>query len=433
MAQWGTIDYYIDRLCSPTPPLHIDVCDSNLTDDDAFRLADALMLDNTTHENSNDIKVGNGCVRRSSSSGTTLKKLRLRGSQITARGFLALAEAIGGISGSTPDLEELDLGHTIDIANDVDDFAFGMYLLLSAATNLKHVDLEGCHLGRAAGMALGDALVSNVHNDSLETLNLRNNALEDDATIFLSNKIGQYCKSLRRIDLGLNYIGPRAADAMAELIESNPSSLHHLILFGNSIGDSGAMHFAKALKYNSNLMELNLGYNRISSVGMKALLFAIYDTSSLNTLLDSNHTLCTLLQGRHCINDLLRRGCDMDMLFDIDNILQLNEMNTLMKSYSSSGPSSNKNTNDSNRIMPVWVSNMPLSNLTIEQVKVVIYLTKCFDMRHFLAMERTMIPQALEFVAANLGCEKVFQLVGHWNMPQLFVPNESSRQMQACQ
>ena len=168
---------------------------------------------------------------------------------------------------------------------------------------------------------------------------------------------------------------------------------------------------------NTKLMELNLGYNRLSSVGMEALLYSIFDTTSLNALKDSNHTLCYLIRG-NCIDDLMRRGCGVDMLYDLDNVLRLNEMNSLMKSASSLSD------------LPEWVKDLQLSRLTIDQLKVVIYLSKCFDMRHFLAMDRTMIPQALEFVGANFGQEKVFHLLGQWNMPQLFLPQNT---MQACQ
>ncbi|KAL7553358.1 hypothetical protein ACHAWF_016636 [Thalassiosira exigua] len=383
-TEWGTIDYYVDRLSSGTPPLHIDVCDFYLTDEDAFRLAEALAA--------------------GADSGTTLKKLRLRGSQITSRGFLALAEAIGGVAGSTSALEELDLGYTVDIANDVDDFAFGIYLLLSASNGLKHLNLEGSFIGRSAGMALADVIAG--QGEHLETLDLRNNGIDDEAATRLASKI-RGCKKLTRIDLGLNYIQPKGAMALADFIAANPP-LQHLILRGNCIGDEGAVHFAKALKNNTNLIELNLGHNQISSVGLEALFHAIFDVSSLNALVESNHTLRYLLNGQS-INNLVRRGCDVKVLFDINNILQLNEMDGMFKQ--SSGK------------LPDWASELPLSTLSIEQLKVVIYLTKCFEMKHFLALDKTMIPQALQFVASHLGCEKVFQLLGQWNMPLLFLPD----------
>ena len=116
----------------------------------------------------------------------------------------------------------------------------------------------------------------------------------------------------------------------------------------------------------------------------------------------------------HCTSDLLRRGCDVRTLFDLKNILQLNEINALLKQ------------SDHNNL-PEWAMELPLMSMPIEQMKVVIYLSKCFDMRHFLALDRTMVPQALEFVSAHLGWDKVFRLVGEWNMPQLFVPQQGMR------
>ena len=108
----------------------------------------------------------------------------------------------------------------------------------------------------------------------------------------------------------------------------------------------------------------------------------------------------------------------MDLLFDVDNILRLNEMNSLIKKHSLSE-------------LPEWVSDLQLPRLTNEQFKVVIYLSKCFDMRNCLALDKAMIPQALEFVGANFGQEKVFHLLGQWNMPELFLPQNTM--MQGCQ
>ena len=152
-AAWGTLDYYIARLASPTPPIHVDVCDPALTDDDVLRLAEAL----TSPHNS-----GRG--------GASLKKLRLRGSQITSRGFLALAEAIVGAEGSRAALEELDLGHTCRITDDTDDFAFGIFLLLSEAKHLKRVNLEGSCVGRQEQRALEEVFAS--EKEALKLLHL---------------------------------------------------------------------------------------------------------------------------------------------------------------------------------------------------------------------------------------------------------------------
>ena len=135
--------------------------------------------------------------------GTLPKKLRLR-SHIASVGFLALVKAIGSVAVSTSALEELDLGHTIDIANDVDDFTFGMYPLFSVA-KIKHLDLEGSHIGRHAGMSSSDVIIA--HGGCLKMLKCQNNALEDEAMIhYLASTLGEY-KALKHLDLNLNYGG----------------------------------------------------------------------------------------------------------------------------------------------------------------------------------------------------------------------------------
>jgi hypothetical protein len=177
-------------------------------------------------------------------------------------------------------------------------------------------------------------------------------------------------------------------------------------LWGNSIGDIGANYFSKALKSNSTLVELNLGYNHLSSVGIESLLRAIFDTSSLNALVESNHTLYCLFSQSYK-HDLVQSGCcDVPTLFDITNILQLNEVNTLIQQHSLQY-----------KELPAWALDLPLTSLSIEQLKVVIYLKRCFDIKSFLKMDREVLPEALEFVGKNLGYDGVFNLMR--NMPEL--------------
>jgi len=125
------------------------------------------------------------------------------------------------------------------------------------------------------------------------------------------------------------------------------------------------MAFAKALKHNTTSKELNLGYNHISSLGIEALVCPIFDTSSLNTTVDSNHTLFYFLMS-HCIDDLVRRGCNVRVLFDIDNILQMNEVNALLGMQQKESPLYN-----SHHIIipPAWTKGLPLASLTIKQLK----------------------------------------------------------------
>ena len=370
---WGTIDYYISRLTSPerNPPLRIDICNQHLTDNDAIRLADALL------HHSND----------SSRCGSKLKLLRLRGNNITSTGFLAICEAIGGVADDISALEELDIGNNRVVSN-IDDFAFAMYLLFSAAPNLKHLDLTGNRIGLSNGgdmKMIGEILSLNEHyGGRLETLNLSDNFLCDRAVIHMAETmmISEF-KSLTRLDLSLNYIGVRGAEALAEVVAYN-STLEHLLLRSNSVGDLGATLFASALKTNDTLLELNLGYNGITSVGMKELRTAVYDTTSLNSLVTSNHTVSILFYGYCADNndDFQYRGCTREQLLEMDQIIRIN---ALPKHYPDLPP--------------------------IPQLKLAFRLRQSFDMKYFHHIDRKHLPEVFRFVSAHVGADKLFYIM----------------------
>lgn len=368
---WGTIDYYISRLTSTSnPPRRIDICNQNLTDDDAIRLADALLY----------------CSDGSSSScASTLKKLRLRGNNITSTGFLAICEAIGGVADSTSTLEELDMGNN-RVASNVDDFSFAIYLLFSAAPNLTHLDLTGNRIGLANNdgdmKLIGEILSLNMHyGGRLETLNLSANFLCDRAVIHLAGTMMLSAfQSLKRLDLSLNYLGVRGAQALAEVVACN-LPLQRLLIHGNNVGDSGATLFASALTTNDTLLELNLGYNRITSVGMEALRTAVYDTTSLNSLVTSNHTVSIFFYG-YCTDDFHYCGCTKEQLNEMDQILRIN---ALPKHYQDLPP--------------------------IPQLKVGFRLSQSFDMKYFHHIERKHMPEVLKFVGAHVGDEKLFHIM----------------------
>ena len=63
-----------------------------------------------------------------------------------------------------------------------------------------------------------------------------------------------------------------------------------LSLETNNLNDEDAVLISRALKHNTNLKELWLGGNNITEVGNGALRKAVYDTTSLNTVSESNHT-----------------------------------------------------------------------------------------------------------------------------------------------
>ena len=65
------------------------------------------------------------------------------------------------------------------------------------------------------------------------------------------------CVELVNIGLGDNRIGNQGAEALADLIRSS-STLHTVILSGNSIRDEGASQLIASLSQNSSLKQLFL-------------------------------------------------------------------------------------------------------------------------------------------------------------------------------
>jgi hypothetical protein len=118
------------------------------------------------------------------------------------------------------------------------------------------------------------------------------------------------------MDLSNNNIDSLGAVKIAEHLESDPPieilSLHH-----NRLNDDDALLISQALKRNTNLTHLNLLGNKLTSTGVKALLTCVFDSSSLNAISESNHTLSKIdffddddnsrpiKELHNCINKLL--------------------------------------------------------------------------------------------------------------------------------
>jgi hypothetical protein len=92
-----------------------------------------------------------------------------------------------------------------------------------------------------------------------------------------------------RIDLSRNDIDFLGAVKISEYLEGNPP-VSSLLLDNNRFNDDDAILISRALKTNTNLIELGLRSNNFRLVGVKALLASVFDGSSLNAISESNHT-----------------------------------------------------------------------------------------------------------------------------------------------
>jgi len=97
-------------------------------------------------------------------------------------------------------------------------------------------------------------------------------------------------KHLKEVSLAHNPVGYVGVMAIASALEQN-SSLEKLDLSYCDIDDDGIQRLTASLKSNTKLKYLYLEGNFISSVGIYALLKCVYDTSSMQNLWESNHSL----------------------------------------------------------------------------------------------------------------------------------------------
>ena len=137
------------------------------------------------------------------------------------------------------------------------------------------------------------------------------------------------------INLDYNNIDSLGAVKIAEYLESDPPTLHIGLAY-NKLNDDDAILILHALKRNTELYGINLVSNKITSIGVKAVLTCVFDSSSLNAISESNHTLGGMdmfLKGnnetsdrlQHCIDRMLELGQTDKILLalrDKDSLLQ---------------------------------------------------------------------------------------------------------------
>jgi hypothetical protein len=92
------------------------------------------------------------------------------------------------------------------------------------------------------------------------------------------------------IRLSSNNIDSLGAVKIAEYLEGDPP-IQRIGLDNNRLNDVDATLISQALKRNTNLMTIILHSNNLSCIGVKALLTCVFDSSSLNAISESNHTL----------------------------------------------------------------------------------------------------------------------------------------------
>ena len=163
---------------------------------------------------------------------------------------------------------------------------------LSAQPQLEKLDLLGMNVGRNECTALASLLWNTTKH--LHTLNLGRNNIDDEGVETLVHALSG-CNQLQELSFSCNRsITARGWETVSTLLERPDSNLKELFLCSNSLGNEGALMFANALRINTKLKHLNLPGNGISREGWTSFSKLLCDTSSVNNMYLSNHTLGNL-------------------------------------------------------------------------------------------------------------------------------------------
>ena len=175
------------------------------------------------------------------------------------------------------------------------------------------------------------------------------------------------------IILNNNNIDSLGTVTIAEYLESDPP-IGRIDLDRNQLNDDDVILISQSLKRNTNLMSITLHSNNFTSVGVKALLTRVFDSSSLNAISESNHILVWMeLFGdmkSHCSR--LVQGC-------IDNLLRLTRIQKIIFVL------------DDKDSLLQYLANVPVE----------------------------LIPKVLVFSQQH-GCQLVYSTMRWWNMPLLY-------------
>jgi len=123
---------------------------------------------------------------------------------------------------------------------------------------------------------------------------------------------------IKYINLDNNNIDSLGVAKIAQYLESDPP-IDRIDLDHNRLNDDDAIIISQALKRNTILRHLDLRLNNITFIGVKALLNCVFDSSSLNAISESNHTLIYI----YMFPDLFPEGGNKSLRGCVDRLLEL--------------------------------------------------------------------------------------------------------------
>ena len=97
------------------------------------------------------------------------------------------------------------------------------------------------------------------------------------------------CKTMKHLALTADNLGSEAVATITDFIRSN-HHIERIMMKECNITDTEAILFASVLMQNTSLKSINLQNNNITEAGEKTLLKALFDPTSMDSIVESNHT-----------------------------------------------------------------------------------------------------------------------------------------------
>ena len=173
---------------------------------------------------------------------------------------------------------------------------------------LERLNLSYNTIGSEGLRALAAAEIS-----PLRWLKLADNAINDEALGALVEGIENF-SGLETLNLSRNRITSSGLEVFAPIFENKRSSLKEIGLDSTNIEDIEARAFAEGLVGNESLEKIIFGCRNVTTLGWSAFSTLLCDTSSINNIYLSNHTLEVI-------------GGFNEAPLSVDRYLQLNRQN----------------------------------------------------------------------------------------------------------
>ena len=182
-------------------------------------------------------------------------------------------------------LQVLSLAHNHLEVGGAESVVSGLRAGVRAGLKLQELSLADNLLGPRAAMSVAELMVELLEAESLVSVSLAENFMQEEGGEFLSSKLcgSKGTQGSLHLDLSANDLRVAGAKSLVPLVAGCPA-LGSLELHGNRIHDFGAVALAQALKSNSTLGHLGLAENLIGDDGAVALAGMLSKNRSLRTL-----------------------------------------------------------------------------------------------------------------------------------------------------